>query len=41
MALRVYMSRQMAGVKVYLPLGNEIKMPALGVEVLFKFYAGL
>lgn len=32
-ALRAYTSRQIAGLKVYLLLRNEIKMPTLGVEV--------
>lgn len=32
MALRAYTSRQMAGLKVYLLLGNEIKMTTLRVE---------
>lgn len=40
-ALRAYTSSQMAGLKFYLLLGNKIKMPIWGVEVFFKFYAGL
>lgn len=40
-ALWAYTSGQMAGLKVYFLLRNEIKMPILGIEVLFKFYAGL
>lgn len=40
-AVRAYTSSQMAGLKFYFLLGNKIKMPTLGVEVFFKFYAGL